>query len=518
MHTDKIALDETDCFSPFFLDYIGGKEALKPYYTAAPIVENFAGQIAGKSFSSQKRKRLAEVLDKQYAALSKGEAVSKNISALESEKTFTVTTGHQLNIFTGPLYFIYKIVTAIKAAKELQSKYPDYRFVPIYWMASEDHDFDEINHFHLHGKKYQWNTSQTGAVGRFDPTELKSLIAQLPGDVSVFEKAYLENKTLAAACRAYVHALFGHEGLIVVDADSPELKQELAPVITDDLFEHSAQKYVGHDTTAIEKLGYKTQIHAREINFFYLHEGVRSRIEKSAEGYSVVDTAIHFKESEIKSLISSNPERFSPNVVLRPLYQEMILPNLAYIGGPSELVYWLQLRSMFTHFNVQFPLLMPRNFGVIVPSHVSQLQHKVGLKTGDLFKSILELEKEWLGRNSQKQLSYSLQMDAIKSTYQTMSEQAGKVDPTLIRHVDALATQALNRIEKAEKKLVRAEKRKHTDALGQIEKVKSVIFPGGTLQERKDNFLSFYQENPHFINELLQSFAPFDYRMHVLFP
>jgi bacillithiol biosynthesis cysteine-adding enzyme BshC len=517
MHTDKIALDETDCFSSFFLDYIQGKSELRPFYTASPDLKSFESQIAQRHFTSDKRQTLVKTLKEQYAGLSIGDAVTTNLNSLLSDKTFTVTTGHQLNIFTGPLYFIYKILTAINAAKELKTKYPDYDFVPVYWMASEDHDFAEINHFHLFGKKYQWESSQTGAVGRFDPAGLKDLLSQLPGDVSIFETAYLENKTLADACRAYVHALFGDQGLVVVDADSAELKKELAPVITNDLFEHSAQHFVDKDTKGLEALGYKTQINAREINFFYLYESVRSRIEKSESGFSVVDTDIHFSESEIRNLINTNPERFSPNVVLRPLYQEIILPNLAYIGGPSELVYWLQLKNMFGHFEMPFPLLMPRNFGVIIPQNIQRLKEKVEMNTADLFKSVLELEKEWLSKNSRKNLSFSANTEAIKETYSQMSTQAREVDPTLVKHLEALATQAINRIEKAEKKLVRAEKQKHLDALGQIEKIKSAIFPGGTLQERKDNFLNFYQDNPAFIEELLKNFKPFDYRMHVMF-
>ena len=383
-------------------------------------------------------------------------------------------------------------------------------------MASEDHDFEEINHFHLYGKKYQWSSNQTGAVGRFDPSELKELISQLPGDVSLFEKAYLENKSLADACREYVHALFRDQGLIVVDADSVDLKKEFISIITDDLFAHSAQKFVDRDTADLEKLGYKTQIHAREINFFYLENGIRSRLEKSDSGYSVVDTDIQFSEGKIKSLIATNPERFSPNVVLRPLYQEFILPNLAYIGGPSELVYWLQLKSMFGHFNTPFPLLMPRNFGIVVPTNTQNLMSKTGLEISDLFKPLLQLEKEWLHKHTNENLSFSESACKVKENYAVMKELAVKVDPTLTRHLDALAAQALNRIEKAEKKLIRAEKRKHSDALGQLEKIKSAIFPGGTLQERKDNFLNFYQANPKFVSDLFAALEPFDYQMHIM--
>ena len=148
--------------------------------------------------------------------------------------------------------------------------------------------------------------------------------------------------------------------------------------------------------------------------------------------------------------------------------------------------------------------------------NIQKLSDKLGIEASDHFKPILFLEKEWLHKHSNENLSFSKQAEKVKENYAVMKELAGNVDPTLIRHLDALATQALNRIAKAEKKLIRAEKRKHSDALGQLEKVKSAIFPGGTLQERKDNFLNFYQTNPKFISDLLSVFDPFGFEMHVI--
>ncbi|MEO1257102.1 MAG: bacillithiol biosynthesis BshC, partial [Bacteroidota bacterium] len=147
MHTETLPLDETDCFSQFFLDYINQKETLQPFYSAFPKIENFEQTIKSRNFQDHNRKVLVDVLKKQYQNIEPTPSVEENITLLESDKTFTITTGHQLNIFTGPLYFIYKIVTVVNTCKSLSLKYPNYNFVPVYWMASEDHDFDEINHF-----------------------------------------------------------------------------------------------------------------------------------------------------------------------------------------------------------------------------------------------------------------------------------------------------------------------------------------------------------------------------------
>ena len=200
MQLHKIALADTHSFSSFFLDYISQTDSLKKFYHRFPLIENFRDQIQEKkSFSPQNRNTLFTSLTKQYEGVKITEAVTSNLNSLKDSKTFTITTGHQLNIFTGPLYFIYKIVTVINACKKLKEHYPEYHFVPVYWMASEDHDYEEIKWCRLYGKKYVWETDQTGAVGRFDPKSLVKLIEELPGDVTVFKNAYSKSKTLAQA-------------------------------------------------------------------------------------------------------------------------------------------------------------------------------------------------------------------------------------------------------------------------------------------------------------------------------
>ena len=459
---------------------------------------------------------LVKVLNEQYQGIEIQAPVSANINALADSKTFTITTGHQLNIFTGPLYFIYKIVTVINACKTLKMAYPAYNFVPVYWMASEDHDYDEINHFSFEGKKYVWETDQTGAVGHFETSALKRMAEQLPKGAEFFANAY-SKETLADAGRAYVNHLFGSEGLVVVDADHRELKSLFSEVIQDDLFDHNSESLVAKTSSSLEDLGYNTQVHARQINFFYLEKNLRERIEKTDTGFSVINTDIRFTEDEMQTLIKDRPECFSPNVILRPLYQETILPNLAYVGGPSEAVYWLQLKGVFDHFETAFPLLMPRNFALVVPNAASSKWEKTGLPNNDIFLNAEEAFTKWVKSNSSSDLSYSDALDQLRDLEKNQKSKAEKIDPTLTQHVEALYASFTKRIKKAEKKLVRAEKRAHQDRKKQIEAVKEMLFPGGILQERKDNFLNFYLKDPTFIKVLLQTFDAFDYRMYMLY-
>ena len=338
MQKTKIDLQDTSSFSQFFLDYLNEKPELEPFYGLAPKIENFETQISNKDFDQSKRDTLCQVLNLQYQAVKAKPAVQKNIDLLSKPNTFTITTGHQLNIFTGPLYFLYKIITVINSARELGEKHPDFNFVPVYWMATEDHDFDEISFFNLFGKKYRWECEEKGGVGRYSTDGVKELLKELPESVELFEKAYGDHQNLADAVRCYVNDLFGEYGVVVVDGDSHELKTEFASVIEDDLIRNSAHEKVGEANAALEALGYKTQIFPREINFFYLDDGVRERITKEGSKFKVLNTDLSFSETEIKNLIQKSPEKFSPNVVMRPLYQETILPNLAYIGGPAEII------------------------------------------------------------------------------------------------------------------------------------------------------------------------------------
>ena len=179
MKLKKLDFGETGNFSPIFLDYIEGKEALKPFYSAAPKPENFKSLIEQRAFDTPRRETLVDVLRKQYQGVPDSSKIQGQIDSLRQANTFTVTTGHQLNIFTVPLYFIYKITTAINTARKLKKQFPDFHFVPIYWMASEDHDFEEINHFRLFGQELAWENDQQGAVGRMDPSSLKKVI-ELP--------------------------------------------------------------------------------------------------------------------------------------------------------------------------------------------------------------------------------------------------------------------------------------------------------------------------------------------------
>lgn len=523
MECQYVPLSATGQFSPLFLDYIGSANQLnarlRPFYTEYPTLDAFAQQIEKKAFSSENRAILVDTLERQYAHL-ETDVPLPDLSRLRHGKTFTVTTGHQLNLATGPLYVVYKLITIINLARKLAETYPDFTFVPVYWMASEDHDFAEINRFRLFGKTHTWHTQQRGAVGRMDPRELAGLFDSIPEKLTLFEQAYLNHSTLADAARHYMHTLFGADGLVCIDADDAALKQIFAPIMQAELLHQPTSALVNETTEKLNALGYKTPISPRDINLFYLTgsgtDGLRERIVRTDAGmYEVNGTKLRFSEADILAELASHPERFSPNVVMRPLYQEVILPNLAYIGGPSEVPYWLQLKGEFDYFGIAFPLLMPRNFALYVPKVTAQRVAKLGLATTDMFQDVVTLKRDYVEHHTEHSLTFDEENKSVTRALETILVKAQLVDATLERAVLAETKRFANAVARLEKKMRRAEERNQEIGVRQLLAVKDELFPDGTPQERTDNFLTFYLNDRQFLQKLLHNFDPFNYQMQV---
>lgn len=511
MDCQYLPLPATGQFSPLFLDYLAQKDSLSPFYGHYPTLDGFGEQIKQKHFPITHRQTLVSALEQQYAHID----TKPDLSVLANPMTFTVTTGHQLNIFTGPLYIVYKLITVINLAKKLKQQYPDYNFVPVYWMATEDHDFPEINHFSLFGRTHQWETEQKGAVGRMNPKELTALFQQIPEKLALFEQAYLKHDTLADAVRYYMNELFGGEGLVCVDGDDAVLKHLFAPIMREELTNQLSGTLVEQRTNDLKELGYAPVITPRDINLFYLDDQLRERITFDDGIYQVLHTHLTFSHEEIHSLLDKHPERFSPNVVLRPVYQETILPNLAYIGGPSEVPYWLQLKSVFDHFQLAFPLLIPRNFALYVPTVTAKRMRKLGFSAQEWFMDDVKLKRQYIETHTAHALKFDRENKIMHQALDGILHKAQVVDPTLEKAVLAETKRFANAVTRLEKKMRRAEERNQQVGVDQLLAVKSALFPNGGLQERSENFLTFYLGDKTFLHKLLDTFDPLDFRMQV---
>ncbi len=521
MILSTISLRDTGSFSQLLLDYLDRSPELGHLYNHFPDKEGFARQIQEKvdqrdePEDQAKRQILVDALSQQYS-----EIPNPPIEAIEhlaKPSTFTITTGHQLNLATGPLYFMYKIIHTLTCCRELQEQFPEYHFQPIYWMASEDHDFEEIQYFRLFGKKYTWESDQTGAVGRFDTTGLEELFKNIPEFPEFMRDAYLEGPTLAHATRKIVHHLFGDFNLLCLDADDASLKALFKPVISQDvLAAGELQKLVESRTSALEGLGYSGQIYPREINFFYLEAGKRNRIIQEGANYSLKGGSQSWSRAEMEALIESHPERFSPNVVLRPVYQEIILPNLAYIGGPSEVAYWFQLGSVFEKLGLSFPILMPRHFVLFIPAHVEKRIRKLKLQETELFLDKHSLKKQFIARQAGEEIELGGEIADLANLFERLKDKAKSVDPTLEGFVGSEHNKSLKSLQNIEKRIKKVLENRQKTEIDQLFNVKDKLFPEDSLQERYDNFLNIYLNYPEYIPDLIHNLKAFDFVMHIV--
>ena len=454
---------------------------------------SFEQQINKKIFPKVQREVLVNVLQKQYKDLISDPAVQQNIDKLRKENTFTVTTGHQIPIFTGPLFFIYKVLHAIRLSEELNSQYDEKHFVPVYWMATEDHDFEEVKWVDLFGKTISWESDQKGPVGRF---ELKGFDAIKEEFASFFSGEALEEihailnsykgNNFADATFNLVNRLFGKYGLIILNADDRQLKSSFAPVFKKEIESGFSHEAVSKTNQLLEKEGMKLQVHAREINLFYMENGLRERIIHLEDGFFIEGKG-KFSKVEMLELIEDSPECISPNVILRPVYQEFILPNLCYIGGVGEIAYWLQLKGIFEAVDVQYPLLSVRNSVLWIDTVNSKKIAKTELLLEDLFHDAEELKRQYVLRNQNAELDMNDVERSFTELSEILTEKVISVDPGLEKFIASELVKMEKQIAFVKDKIYKSVKWRHDQSLVVIDQIKTKLFPNNGLQERSTN-------------------------------
>ncbi|OAD92319.1 bacillithiol biosynthesis cysteine-adding enzyme BshC [Aequorivita soesokkakensis] len=529
MPKHSIPYKNTGYFSKLICDYLAEDESFKPFYNRFPNLENFKHQLTEKqkNFTDEKRHLLSKRIMFQYGDNSISQSTLSNIDLLREHTTFTITTGHQLNLFTGPLYFLYKIFSAINLAEELNKTYTKNHFVPVYWMATEDHDFEEINYFNLFGKKVKWDRKASGAVGELSTEGLKEVKQQLKKEfgesenakklISYFSDAYTKHDNLADATRFLANCLFYHHGLVIVDGNDDELKKCFIPYAEKELTENLSFKKVSETTKKLTVFGFSEQVHPREINLFYLKENLRERIVERGERFFINETDISFSKEEILKELHENPERFSPNALLRPLYQEEILPNLCYIGGGGELAYWFQLKDYFNKVEVPFPILLLRNSVLLVPKMLSEKLQKLNVSIEDLFLPQHELMTKHTKEISKIDIDFSKQKDFLKQQFKDLYELAKKTDASFLGAVGAQEKKQLNGLDNLEKRLLKAQKRNLSEELERVKNIQTQLFPNHSLQERQVNFSEFYLEyGENLLDILKENLKPLDTNFTVL--
>ena len=519
MQIDRVPFSEVPQFSTRDVAYATGSDDLQAFYKYPVSLPAFAQVIEDKAKDPTDRELLVRELEKQYATLSEVPAVRDNLSHLRSRQTFTVITAHQPSLFTGPLYYILKICSTINLSRQLAKQYPDYHFVPVFITGGEDHDFAEIDHARVYGNTLRWQTEAGGPVGQLRTDSLAPVLAELKdilGDRPVareiyatIERAYTSQAAYGAASVALVHELFATYGLIVADMSRRAFKEAFRPFMERELFESVSQPLIEQAQGQLAQLGYSGQAHARQINLFYLSPGRRDRIVREGHTYRVHDTELRFSEAELREELQQHPERFSPNVVMRPLFQELIFPNLAYIGGGGELAYWLERKTQFETFGLNFPMLIRRNSALWIDRSNQKKLEKLELDFRTLFQDADLIIRDYVAARSDNELSLAAELEQLEAVFQQIAAKAKEIDPTLEKAVLGEHARQAKAVENLEGRLRRTEKQRFETAMTQIRTLRDKLFPDGGLQERSDNFLNIYlQEGPELFDVLIEHLDP----------
>ena len=524
----KTPFTQTGFFNSIILDYLNQSSDLKQFYEFDPTIDGFEEKIKSKVNLKLDRDLLSETILNQYkhSGLEIKSVVNQNISLLKNENTFTVTTGHQLNLFSGPLYVIFKIISTINLSEKLRKKFPEFNFIPVFWMASEDHDISEINNINLFGKKISFETDYKGPAGKLKTEVASAMIAQTLEMIGtnnfaielkeLIGNAYKESQTLAQSTRVWIDSLVGKYGLVIIDADEKKIKNSFSKIAKKELEENFVFKLVNQTIKTLNE-NYEIQVNPREINLFYNHGLERNRIVEKDNHFSILNTSISFNREELMIELEKFPERFSPNVLMRPLYQEMILPNLAYVGGPAEIAYWMELKNVFKYLSLDMPVLLLRNCAMIIEENLSLKWKKLGFTIDDLFKDETQLSKLFLSQGKLKDFSTKKFIEAISKEFLALGTEIEQYEPTLKPTVESELKKVINSVNTIEEKMIRASKKKQEVEIFQISKIKDKLFPNKGLQERYETILPFYLKyGSDFIGVLKELFDPFDKEFLIL--
>ena len=492
-------------YSPLMQQLLQNDASLKSFHNGLVSIQA-ATRAASKraaSFDQSKRNTLVDVLHKQYKHLDPDAKTRTQIDALLAPNAVTITTGHQLNILTGPLYFWYKILDVINLAARIQDADNKHQYVPVFWMASEDHDFEEINHFFLGEQKVRWEATASGAVGRMPTTGIESVLKTLTPYcrgtdqakelLTIFSECYLQEDTLANATRRLVHQLFGAHGIVVIDGDEAALKSLFAPVLKDEVSKNITQTAVHKTNNSLKKTikVFKPQVNPRAINVFYLFDNKRLRITKNEEDFGTTENPAKWTLKSLCEEIQKHPERFSPNALMRPLYQECALPNIAYVGGGGELAYWLQLKTAFVAFDIPYPLLKHRSTVLIMSKKQVKKCNKLNLPIADLFLPTAAFINKRVREISNINIDFSSQRQLLKDNFKAFHVLASQTDKSFLGAVEAQEKKQLKGLDNLEKRLLKAQRKKLQDEVVRATDIKNDLFPNNKLQERTAHFSSF---------------------------
>ena len=503
-----------------FLDYLYEFENVQEYYK-----HNFRNKDGYlplfKSISESRKTKqlnLSSIIKNQYSFLQNvSKKTLRNIDLIDGEKTVAVVTGQQLGIFGGPLYTIYKIITAIKLAKQLSERYDDYDFIPVFWLEADDHDFNEVRSINIFDNENQ--ILNIGYHDGIDDEDAKQSVGKIIFDellnefFSKFESSLREtdfkNELLTKLKECYqvgksfkksfielLYWLFDSHGLVIFDPQDYRVKELLKPIFTKEIndFTIHTQKLI-QVSAKLEEM-YHAQVKVKPVNLFYHTDDGRYSVEPVEEIFKLRRKRKQFTKEEILAEIENSPEKFSPNVLLRPICQDYLLPTGFYIGGPSEISYFAQVTPLYDFYRIVTPIIYPRASATLVEKNVETSLDKYDLTMNDIFVGLDELKQKVVSELSENNIdkAFNYALVEIELAFDKLKENLFAIDKTLVDASARYRERVLSSINELKSKAGKAQDTKHETTIRQLTRISNLLYPLDNLQEREINFSYFYNK------------------------
>lgn len=506
-----------------FLDYVYEFENVEDFYLKNfRDFSNYTDIFQSLTYKPKGiRAELVSILKEQYSHEKTSHLTENNINLLNNSNTIAIVTGQQLGICGGPLYTLYKIITAIKLCSSLKSKFEGYNFVPVFWLEADDHDFNEINNFTIIDtnnqlKKFIYNDHieediNRGSVGNLNfNDEITNVILDFISSIketdytkgihNLLKKSYKENNNIKLAFRELLKDMFDEYGLVIFDPQQKKVKELLI-----DIFLNEIENYRDYTSIAVQRSAdleelYHAQVKVKPINLFFSDSTGRHLIEPDENLFKLKNKKRKFTKEELIELIKSTPESFSPNVILRPICQDFLLPTGVYIAGPGEINYFAQVIPFYEIYNVVQPILYPRASVTILEKHISTLISKYDLNINNFFNVDNKLLQNIINSISEFNIQeiFAKTADEINQSMSQLNSPVASIDKTLLDLIEKSKEKFEQQLMYINQKVNKAQEQKHEVILRQLEKVKNSIFPNNSLQERTINY--FYFSNKYGMN------------------
>lgn len=512
-------------FSKLFKNYIQQKSEIIDFFEIPPFdIERLKTNAENLSFPSD-RTKVCDALKEFNTQFEPSETTLLNIEKLRDPSSLAVVTGQQMVLYGGPVYTVLKTLTAIHLAKKYEKEL-NRPVVPVFWLADEDHDLDEISQFSLIKRdeitKCSSSFDEPGKrVGEYSLKEvhqqLKSCVKDglIDTDFSkdlweILDSSYNENHSVVQAFGLFMQKLFGKHGLILAGSNDETLKSFSRNILTQSVVKaDDFSDRLKENTKKLEKLGYQGQVHLNNSNLFYISDTEqRVKIQYDGEIWFVDNSDKRWTSNELIKDINENPNQFSPNVFLRPILQDRILPTLSYVAGPGEIAYYAQMNGIYDYFEQSMPQIVPRFSGTLIESSVDRIMGKLPFSLDDYNKRIEDLESEYIDQTDQPDLEkifgdWKQRIDSITDEKKSV---IGEIDPTLKNTAGKASSTYFSELDKLKGKLYKSLKQQEKTQLERILKIQSNFFPNGNLQEREIAFIYYLNKyGTELFDDLLKS-------------